>query len=73
MSVLGVEFDLSNLCRGTFQVRNKAGRIERIVKLSLECLETSKFSAHDAAVLHGLLNFAGRFFMGRAVKFPCIF
>ena len=66
----GVEFDLTNLCSGTFQVRDKPGRIERIFKLLQDCLIASKFSAHDVAVLNGLLTFAGRFFMGSAVKFP---
>ncbi len=73
MAVLGVEFDLSTISRGTFKVQNKAGRIERIIKMLRECGETGKISNHDnhdISVLQGLMNFAGRFFMGRAVKFP---
>ena len=70
MAALGVEFDLSTISRGTFKVQNKAGRIERIIKLLRECGKNGKISNHDISVLQGLLNFAGRFFMGRAVKFP---
>ena len=70
MAVLGVEFDLSTISRGTFKVQNKAGRIERIIKMLRDCGKSGKISSHDVSVLQGLLNFAGRFFMGRAVKFP---
>ena len=70
MAVLGVEFDLSTIPQGIFKVQNKAGRIDRITKMLRECGKTGKFSPHDISVLQGLMNFAGRFFMGRAVKFP---
>ena len=70
MAVLGVEFDLSMIFRGTFKVQNKPGRVERIVRLLKECGKSGKISTHDLSVLQGLMNFAGRFFMRRAVKFP---
>lgn len=70
MTVLGVEFDLARISQGTFKVQNKAGRIDRIVRMLKSCGDSGKMSPHDVSVLQGLLNFAGRFFMGRAVKFP---
>ena len=70
MTVLGVEFDLTRLSHGVFKVQNKAGRIDRIIRLLKTCGEAGRFSIHDISVIQGLLNFAGRFFMGRAVKFP---
>ena len=70
MAVLGVEFDLSMIFRGTFKVQNKPGRVERIVRMLRECGKSGKISTHDLSVLQGLMKFAGRFFLGRAVKFP---
>ena len=70
MSVLGVEFHLSTLFCGVFRVQNKSGRVERIVRMLRSCRDAGGFSSHDISVLQGLLNFAGRFFMGRAIKFP---
>ena len=70
MAVLGVEFDLSTISQGIFKVQNKEGRVDRIIKMLRDGGKAGKFSPHDISVLQGLLNFAGRFFMGRAVKFP---
>ena len=70
MVVLGVQFDLDTLCQGRFVVQNKEGRIKRILAM-LEGIDSrGEISSKEISVLQGLLNFAGRFFMGRALKFP---
>ena len=70
MTVLGVQHDLKCLHLGTFVVQNKPGRLARIVNMLEAVKKNGKFSKNDAAVLMGLLNFAGRFVLGRALKWP---
>ena len=70
MVVLGVQFDLHTLCQGRFTVQNKEGRIKRIITMLEAVGSRGEISSREISVLQGLLNFAGRFFMGRALKFP---
>lgn len=68
MTVLGVTLDLSMAWDGSVKIANKAGRLDRIVKLSGDLAEAKDPSMHDLSVLQGLLNFAGGFVAGRAFK-----
>ena len=48
-------------------MQNKPSRIERMIKI----LKALSLSPSEAAQVHGLLNFAGGFVVGRALKTSC--
>eukprot|EP00438_Fugacium_kawagutii_P033030 Skav231048 [mRNA] locus=scaffold2842:20283:21575:+ [translate_table: standard] len=70
MTVLGVTFDLGSLHLGRLKIYNKPGRIDRILGLLQTIKDAGTLSLEQAAVLQGLLGFAGRFVLGRALKRP---
>ena len=71
MTVLGVVFNLSQIWEGNVKVENKPGRLERLTNLLQPLTVSGKVTKREAAVIHGLLNFAGNFVLGRALK-PCL-
>lgn len=70
MTVLGVAFDLSNLRGGKLKIFNKPGHLDRICALLQDIKKKGKLDSEHGPVLQGLLNFAGRFVLGRALKYP---
>lgn len=64
---LGVQYDLREIWEGSFQVQNKPGRIEKILQLTEQFRDEGKDKSL-AATLAGLLNFAGGFVLGYALK-----
>ena len=68
MQVLGVAFHLQNFWNKQVTEANRPSRIHR----SLEVLESyaakGTVSAPEAATMHGLLNYAGGFVVGRCLK-----
>ena len=68
MQVLGVAFHLQNFWNKQVTVANRPSRIQR----SLEMLESyaakGTVSAPEAATVHGLLNYASGFVVGRCLK-----
>lgn len=68
MQVLGVTFDLSYFWKGHVEVANRRARVERILKM-LEGFQSRKaVLPSEAASMHGLLNYAGGFVVGRSLK-----
>ena len=67
-SILGVEYDLSMFAKGTFRIRNKPGRVEKILAMVKEAEQKGELSKPQAASLRGALNFATGFMMGRHFK-----
>lgn len=68
MTVLGATLDLSMAWEGSVKIANKAGRLDRILKIAGDLADSKDPSMHDLTVLQGLLNFAGGFVAGRAFK-----
>ena len=70
MTVLGLVFELGDIAHGKLRISNKEGRVERI-KSKVESIQTGGTLDRDViSVLEGLLNFAGRFVLGRALRRP---
>ena len=67
-SVLGAEFDLANLGRGEFKISNKPGRVEKLISSLDRIRDQGTLDKHEAASLHGALNFATGFFLGKQLR-----
>ena len=65
--VLGASFNVSALNAGKLTVENKPERLERIVKLVKEFMQ-SEGRKSLASSIHGLLNYASGFVLGLALK-----
>lgn len=65
---LGVEYNLQNVQRGSFTVGNKADRLTRISRMVAKVADDGRVSQADAASIHGLLNFASGFTVGKALQ-----
>ena len=65
--VLGASFNVSALNAGKPTVENKPERLERIVKLVKEFMQ-SEGRKSLASSIHGLLNYASGFVLGLALK-----
>jgi hypothetical protein len=65
---LGVSLDLCEFWQGTLMVGNKPGRAEKIISLLEALRDSDHFDRNALTALHGLLNFAGGFVMGSALK-----
>eukprot|EP00435_Cladocopium_sp_Y103_P055901 s883_g18.t1 len=65
---LGVEFDLGKLQFGNFTVGNKPERLKRILRLVAKVVDDGRVSTADAASIHGLLNFASGFTLGKSLQ-----
>ena len=62
-----VRLQVANLHGGAFIVQNKPSRIEKIQKLLEETASLPQLSKRDAQVVHGNLNFAMGFFLGKSL------
>ncbi|CAE7784909.1 unnamed protein product [Symbiodinium sp. CCMP2592] len=69
--VLGLTLDLSQLQKGLVVLRNKPGRVEKILSEFDKVSEPEAITRHQIQVLHGLLNFAAGFYSGRVLKHLC--
>ena len=69
--VLGATLDLSDLQNGKLGLRNKEGRLEKILKKLDEIQQRQSMTLQEAQELHGLLNFASGFYLGRGLKTFC--
>ena len=67
-SILGVEYDLSVFAQGIFRIRNKPGRVEKLLSIVKAAEQKGELSKPQAASLHGALYFATGFMMGRHFK-----
>ena len=56
--VLGATVDLKNISAGALEVRNKEGRLDRIVRLITEAKMSYPPKRHDMQVIAGLLQYA---------------
>ncbi|CAE7239379.1 unnamed protein product, partial [Symbiodinium sp. CCMP2456] len=65
---LGVQISLHNLGQGKFTIRNKPGRMEKLVTMIQEAA-TNPEVAQSLPELHGHLNFASGFFYNKGLKF----
>ena len=68
MTVLGVQYHLDHSWSGKVEISNKPQRVIKIAELLKRFAEQKSISASEAAQMHGLLNFAGSFVLGRALK-----
>ena len=67
--VLGMTMHLSGLQESqTITLNNKEGRIEPISSKVRKVQEAGQMALSDAQEIHGLLNFATRYFAGRALR-----
>ena len=67
-AALGVEYNLVQLTSGKFTVGNKPERLNRIQRLISQVAEDGKISPSLAASIHGLLNFASGFTLGKSLQ-----
>ena len=65
---LGVECTLGDLHKGRFTVGNKPERLERIGRMVNKIKENGAVSSTDSASIHGLLNFASGFTLGKSLQ-----
>eukprot|EP00435_Cladocopium_sp_Y103_P003804 s6056_g1.t1 len=65
---LGVQYNLELLWRGELVVKNKPGRLERILELIREVRNDHGKDKSVVASLAGLMNFAGGFVLGHQFK-----
>ena len=68
MQVLGVAFHLQNFWNKQVTVANRPSRIQRILEMLESYAAKGTVSAPEAATMHGLLNYAGGFVVGRCLK-----
>lgn len=67
-AALCVEYDLANLHASFFTVGNKPERLQRIERLIQQAERDGKVTCSVAASIHGLLNFASGFALGKALQ-----
>eukprot|EP00435_Cladocopium_sp_Y103_P032079 s2147_g8.t1 len=67
-SALGVEYNLSNIHTGSFTIGNKPERLQRIQRMIEQVHADQKLTSSTAASIHGLLNFASSFALGKALQ-----
>eukprot|EP00435_Cladocopium_sp_Y103_P018012 s3778_g4.t1 len=65
---LGVEYALDRLHKGSFTIGNKQERLDRISRMIAKVRADGQVSATNAASIHGLLNFASGFTLGKALQ-----
>eukprot|EP00435_Cladocopium_sp_Y103_P062657 s123_g24.t1 len=67
-SALGVEYNLSNIHAGSFTIGNKPERLQRIQRMIEQVYADQRLTTSTAASIHGLLNFASSFALGKALQ-----
>ena len=67
-AALGVEYDLANLTNAFFTVGNKPERLLRIERLIGRAAQQGKVTSSAAASIHGPLNFASGFALGKPLQ-----
>ena len=65
---LGVEYNLEKIHKGHFTVGNKQERLERIGRMISQVATEGKVLQSTAASIHGLLNFASGFTLGKSLQ-----
>ena len=68
MQVLGVTYRLESFWDGSAIVANRESRVERILGMLKTYRSRGAISSSEAATMHGLLNYAGGFVIGRCLK-----
>ena len=65
---LGVNYALASLHEGRFSIGNKPDRLARIGRMVSQVSEDGRVAQTVAASIHGLLNFASGFTLGKALQ-----
>ena len=65
---LGVEYNLERIHNGRFTVGNKQERLDRIGRMISQVAAEGKVLQSTAASIHGLLNFASGFTLGKSLQ-----
>ena len=68
MQVLGVSFNLESFWDNQTTVANRPSRVQRILEMLASYSNKGTVSISEAATMHGLLNYAGGFVVGRCLK-----
>eukprot|EP00435_Cladocopium_sp_Y103_P041274 s207_g11.t1 len=68
-NALGISVQLDNLNKGSFILCNKEGRIERLCGMLETIKDRGAISRSEAAQIQGHFNFAGGFFLSKALEF----
>ena len=68
MQVLGVTYWLEHFWNGIVTVANRQSRVNRILDMLTAYAAKGSVSSSEAATMHGLLNYAGGFVVGRCLK-----
>ena len=66
-AALGVEYNLQRLHEGSFTIGNKQERLERLSRMISKVQSEGVVNLSTAASIHGLLNFASGFTLGKAL------
>ena len=56
---------------GSVTLKTKEGRVEKISSKVLQVQQSGNMSLAEAQEIHGLLNFATRYFAGRSLRYLC--
>ena len=65
--VLGIRLSIASLHGGPFDMQNKPSRVEKIQKLLEDTAALDRVDKRHAQVVHGNLNFALSFFLGKSL------
>ena len=68
-TALGAEMDLSSICLGSFKLRNKEGRVPKLVDFLSKVENRGHFAPGETSILQGHLNFASGFYLSKGLKF----
>jgi len=67
-AALGVEYNLTGIHDSFFTVGNKPERLARMERMTQQVAQEGHVSSAAAASIHGLLNFASGFALGKALQ-----
>ena len=68
-TALGAEVDLSSICLGNFKLRNKEGRVPKLINFLSRVEDKGYFAPGETSILQGHLNFASGFYLSKGLKF----
>ena len=68
-NALGAEVDLGCISQGCYKIRNKEGRVPRLIEFLSQVEARGFFKPGEASVMQGHLNFATGFYLSKGLRF----
>ena len=68
-NALGAEVDLGCISQGCYKIRNKEGRVPKLIDFLSQVEARSFFKPGEASVMQGHLNFATGFYLSKGLRF----